>query len=319
MTKDIEKKTDRRHFLKVTAIGIVSCAAGGLLGPTYAGEGKPQEETNASNSPAEKKVELLFLGTGAADWPRKYPPLEKQLARGQVRGMSSILVNGHILIDCGPTVLAVMERYKVNPAEVNDILLTHSHSDHFDTKALLAIADARDPQLEPLNFWAHPEVLKRAPNSNRIKKCPVDIGKPFQVQGLEVTGLESNHLVASSDEKCMIYLVEGATQKFLYATDSSWLLKSTWLHLQKKQIDAVIWDATVGEHVGDYRIFEHNDLTMIRHMNQTLKNRQILKPDAKIILTHMARTLHPAHRQLEKKLLPEGLIPAYDGMSVVLK
>jgi hypothetical protein len=73
------------------------------------------------------------------------------------------------------------------------------------------------------------------------------------VQGLGVTGLESNHLVSGSDEKCLIYLVEGANQNFLYATDSSWLLKSTWLHLQ------------------------------------------------------------------EKKLLPEGLIPAYDGMSVVLK
>lgn len=319
MTKDIEKKTDRRHFLKVSFIGIVSFAAGGLLGSTYAEEVKPQEQTNASNSPAEKKVELLFLGTGAADWPRKYPPAGQKTKRGEVRGMSSILVNGHILIDCGPTVLAVMERYKVNPTEINDILLTHSHSDHFDAKALLAIADARDPQLEPLNFWAHPEVLKQVPNSNRIKKCPVEIGKPFQVQGLGVTGLESNHLVASSDEKCLIYLVEDATKKFLYATDSSWLLKSTWSHLQKKKLDALIWDATVGEHVGDYRIFEHNDLTMIRHMNQTLKNRRILTPDAKIILTHMARTLHPEHSQLEKKLLPEGLIPAYDGMSIVLK
>jgi hypothetical protein len=70
--------------------------------------------------------------------------------------------------------------------------------------------------------------------------------------------------------------------------------------------------------MGDYRICEHNDLTMIRHMNQTLKNRKIVKPDAKIMLTHMARTLHPSHNQLEKKLLPESLIPAYDGMYVIL-
>ena len=57
---------------------------------------------------------------------------------------------------------------------------------------------------------------------------------------------------------------------------------------------------------------------MIRHMNQTLKNRKIIKPETKIFLTHMARTLHPLHNQLEKKLLPEGLVPAYDGMSVFL-
>jgi hypothetical protein len=58
---------------------------------------------------------------------------------------------------------------------------------------------------------------------------------------------------------------------------------------------------------------------MIRHMNHTLKNKKVIKPDAKIILTHIARKLHPSHEELEKKLLPEGLIPAYDGMSVVLE
>jgi hypothetical protein len=36
MTKDIEKKQDRRHFLKMTTIGTVSLAAGGLI-PAYDG------------------------------------------------------------------------------------------------------------------------------------------------------------------------------------------------------------------------------------------------------------------------------------------
>ena len=44
--------------------------------------------------------------------------------------MSSMLVNGHILIDCGPTVLDVMNCYDVDPAGITDILLTHTHSDH---------------------------------------------------------------------------------------------------------------------------------------------------------------------------------------------
>ena len=68
------------------------------------------------------------------------------------------------------------------------------------------------------------------------------------------------------------------------------------------------------------RVFSHNDLTMIRHMNQIPHaSERSLKPDAKIILTHIADRLHPPHHVLEKKLIPEGLIPAYEGMSVVLK
>jgi phosphoribosyl 1,2-cyclic phosphodiesterase len=117
----------------------------------------------------------------------------------------------------------------------------------------------------------------------------------------------------------MIFLIEGAARSVLYATDGSWLLANTWNTLRKKRLDAIIWDATCGEGSGDPRIFSHNDMTMIRHMNQTLKQQGVLKPDSKIILTHIARKLHPPHAVLEKRLLPEGLIPAYDGMSVMLK
>ena len=318
MAKDNEKKTGRRNFLKMTTMGTAAFTVGLIPGSTYAAESKPDRWTKASGESYAKKVELLFLGTGAADWPSKYPPIKKKLARGQVRGMSSMLINGHILIDCGPTVLDAMNRYKVNPVGITDILLTHTHSDHFHQDTILAIADERDAKLGPLRFWAHPEALKRVPKSNRIERYPVEIGKTFRMHGFGITGLESNHLVGSSKEKCLYYLLEGATKNLLYATDGSWLLKSTWLYLQEKRLDALIWDATIGEIAGDYRIFEHNDLTMIRHMNQTRKNRKIIKPDAKIILTHMARTLHPPHNQLEKKLLQEGLIPAYDGMSVLL-
>ena len=319
MTTENEGNLGRRNFLKMTTTGAALLAAGLVAESAHAEEGVAQVKPNGSDIPPAKKIELLFLGTGAADWSSKYPPAEKQLERGEVRGMSSMLVNGNILIDCGPTVLDAMNRYKVNPADITDILLTHTHADHFHQDTLLAIADAKDAGLGPLRFWAHPEALKQVPKSNRIEECPVVIGKTFKMHGFAITGLESNHLAKSLKEECLIYLVEGATKSFLYATDGSWLLTSTWRHLQRKKLDALIWDATIGERKGDYRVFEHNDLTMIRHMNQTLKNRTIIKPDAKIILTHMARTLHPAHNELEKTLLPEGLIPAYDGMPVVLK
>ncbi len=315
MTEDNAKSPNRRNFLAMTSLGAASLAAGGVSGFTYAEEGKSKASRNSS----VKKMELLFLGTGAANWPRRYPPLKKKLARGQVRGMSSMLVNGHILIDCGSTVLDVMKRYNVNPAGITDILLTHTHSDHLHPGNILAVANARDAGLGPLRFWGDPEALKQVPDSDRIEKRPVGIEQPFHIDGLKITGLASNHHVDDSKETCLIYLIEAAETSVLYATDAGWLLTRTWIYLRKKQLDAVIWDATMGEGTGDPRIFGHNDLTMIRHMNQTLASQKVLKPDAKIILTHLARKLHPSHEELEKRLLPEGLIPAYDGMSVVLK
>ena len=233
--------------------------------------------------------------------------------------MSSMLVNEHILIDCGPTVLDVMKCYDVNPAGVTDILLTHTHSDHLHPGNIMSIANARDAGLGPLKFWGDPEALKKVPDSDRIEKIPVELGKSFKVHGLSMTGLAANHDVHGSKEQCLLYLIEGATKRVLYATDTGWLPTTTWLHIQRKQLDAIIWDATCGEGKGDYRVFSHNDLTMIRHMNQSLMKGKALKPDAKIILTHIADRLHPPHDVLEKNLIPEGLIPAYEGMSVVLK
>ncbi len=44
----------------------------------------------------KKNCELLFLGTGAADW-------NGPEADGSLRRFSCALVNGHILIDCPST------------------------------------------------------------------------------------------------------------------------------------------------------------------------------------------------------------------------
>ncbi len=293
MTKYNENKPSRRDFLAITSIGAASEATGGFSSAAHAAGGKPLEETNTASSPTEKKLELFFLGTGAANWPKSYPPLNQKLSRGQVRGTSSMLVNGHILIDCGYTVLDVMKRYDVNPAAITDILLTHTHADHLHEDSLLEIANSRDGDLGPLKFWGDPEALKKVPDSDRIEKRPIGLEQSFNIDGLGITGLESNHQVAGSKETCLIYLLEGATRSVLYATDGAWLRTNTWNYLHKKRLDAIIWDATCGEASGDYRIFSHNDMTMIRHMNHSLVKGKVLKPDAKIILTHIARKLQP--------------------------
>jgi ribonuclease BN (tRNA processing enzyme) len=318
MVKDTDRNPNRRDYLTMTSLTAASLATAGFSRSVHAQDGKPQEESNQAEGLLAKKLELLFLGSGAANWPRQYPPENKHLPRGQIRAMASMLVNDKILIDCGPTVLDVMNCYDVNPAEITDILLTHTHSDHLHRDNILAIAKARETGFESLRFWGDPEALKQVPDSNHIEKKLVEVGNSFRIHGLEVTGLAANHNVQGSKEQCLLYLLESSEKSVLYATDTSWLPTSTWLHIQHKKLDAIIWDATVGEGKGDYRVFSHNDLAMVRHMNASLEKGKILKPDAKIILTHIANKLHPPHDELERRLLPEGLIPAYEGMLVVL-
>ena len=120
MTERQRDKPKPAGLFTMTSMGAASLAtslaATGCTGSAHAQEGEPQGESKEADSSPTKQLELLFLGTGAANWPRKYPFKDKSHPRAKVRAMSSMLVNGHILIDCGPTVLDVMNCYDVDPA-----------------------------------------------------------------------------------------------------------------------------------------------------------------------------------------------------------
>ena len=256
-------------------------------------------------------LSILFLGTGAADWPRDYPRV--RFAKGEYRGNSSTVVNEHILIDCGPTVPEAANQFGVDAGELTDVLVTHTHADHFDAEAIGAILGSR-PAETPLRIWAHPAALERVPEMDGLDRCPFAVGRTQKTGGTRVTALAANHVVEGSEEEAFHYLFETAGQRFLYATDGAWLLKPTWLRLKEGQLDAIIWDATNGETEGDWRIFEHNSIDMIRVMTQTLRKQNVLRPGSQIVLTHMARTLCAPHPELEERLRAEGIVPAYDGM-----
>lgn len=95
-------------------------------------------------------------------------------------------------------------------------------------------------------------------------------------------------------------------------------MKPVWLELRKSQLDAIILDATIGEIEDDRRIFDHNSLPMIRLMLNTFKRYGVLKEGAYVLLTHMARTLHPSHDEVNKALAAECITPAYDGLYICL-
>ena len=70
-----------------------------------------------------------------------------------------------------------------------------------------------------------------------------------------------------------------------------------------------MFDATIGDgHDGDYRIFEHNSMPMLRIMVSTLRNTGILRPDAPVFMTHLARTLHKNQAEVEKRAEPPFVV-----------
>ena len=133
--------------------------------------------------------------------------------------------------------------------------------------------------------------------------------------GFSILPLPANHAAETPSETALHYLIERGGKRLLYATDGAWLLNRARRLIGALPLDAAVFDATIGDIVhGDYRVFEHNSLDMVRLMTATLRSVGVLRESAPVFLTHMARTLHPDQKTLEASLQPP-FIACYDGMT----
>lgn len=242
----------------------------------------------------QSKIRLDFLGTGAADWVTPAPD-------GTFRRFTSTLVDQNILLDFTKKSLDTLEKAD---AHVEYVLYTHSHRDHFDPEALRILQRSRTEKgLAPLKIYAEASWAREI-------DCPgaeitgVSVGSPFSLGEYQITPLPANHSTERTYEQPLHYLFQHQDgTNWLYATDGAWLMNPVMKAMRKAPLSGLVIDATIGDgHAGDWRIFEHNSLPMLRIMAETLTETGMLLPGGKIYLTHMARTLHGSRAQVEAAL-----------------
>lgn len=258
-------------------------------------------------------MKITFLGTGADDWDWRNP------APG-TRKSTCTLVGATVLVDAGPCVLAGLADAGARPARVADLLVTHTHGDHFNPDAVMAIAGAGRRKLR---VWGPPTVADMLPGGlARVDFHPLLPGDGFRVAGMRAVALPANHAVAPrSAEQPLHYAISGRGANLLYALDGGWLCAKArlWLgeFLRGKPLDAIVWDATCGNTFRDWRFAEHNDLRMIDAMREGLVKLGIASAETLHVFDHVARTLWPAdaaeHRRLAECF---GGMVAEDGLEL---
>ena len=111
----------------------------------------------------------------------------------------------------------------------------------------------------------------------------------------------------------MHFIISDGKKTLFYGLDGAWLLYDEVCGIKEYTPDFAVFDATIGDIDGDYRIFEHNNLQMVLEMQKTLK------PYIKqFCISHMAYTLHTDHETTAKKMQMYDIITAYDGLEVEL-
>lgn len=247
-------------------------------------------------------MELLFLGTGAADFLPSLTDTDRFTVDKDIRRSTVTLLNREVLIDCGPHLMDELQIHHVDAKKIRHILITHPHSDHFNPDCLRTLAIHH-----PIHVW-HSQDWK-LPQIEHVTEHPMQIGQRYRVGRFSVTPLAANH-----DAGALHFSICGDKKRVFYGCDGAWLLHDTYYYMRKKQYDCMILDATVGDYEGDYRMAEHNSIPMIRSMCKSLLRWEAMNADTKIVLDHLARTLHKSHADTCQRVAQDGYMVAFDGM-----
>lgn len=224
-------------------------------------------------------MKITFLGTGAADWN-----IYEHRTLAGFRRNSSVLIDGCLLIDPAPTVFDALSAFGKRAEDIKYIINTHKHPDHYCEETVSRLKGA--------------------------ELCTMTAGEVLCLGKYTVTALRANH---STCDNALHFIVADGEKRLFYGLDGAWLLYDEVAAIKSATVDYAVLDATVGNISGDYRIFEHNNLNMV------LEIKSSLEPYIKrFCISHIARTLHGTHKELEVQMKPHGIEVAFDGYEVEL-
>ena len=220
-------------------------------------------------------MKITYLGTGAADWNIT---LHKEIEG--FRRNSSALIDDCLLIDPGPNVIDALQTFGKDASKIKYIINTHKHSDHYNKETISSLPSAQ--------FF----------------EFGIDDEK--QIDKYNIKSYKANH---STCKDAVHFIINDGEKKIFYGLDSAWLMYDEVAAIKEQGIDYAVLDATIGDVPGDYRIFEHNNLNMIKEMKYSLQ--EYVK---RFCISHMAKTLHGSHEELVANMREFDIEVAFDGM-----
>lgn len=262
-------------------------------------------------------MHFLFLGTGGADWDVSQANLGDKTAFH--RRNTSVLVNGDLLIDPNSFVPEAMTTFGADERKIKNILISHSHGDHFNANTILWLAKDH-----PVTVYCDGGYSKKLPNHPNLTFVFVELEREYFVGNYRMIPVPSTHLVVDTREQAVHYILTEGGKTLFYGCDGAWLLPSAFAAISSHRYDCVILDATLGTDAQLYPIpgsqifFNHNNPAMLQMLRAAFFNSGCADDKTIFVADHLAQTYFPSGEKAQMVFQPLGFVPAYDGMLLKL-
>lgn len=272
-------------------------------------------------------VDIHFLGTAAAEgFPNAFCRCQactraRALGGKNIRTRSSVIVDGILKFDLCPDWYMQALRESIDMGAIRHMLVTHSHSDHFNPYDLecrrTGIAHGLD---HPLDVYGNDLVIRQAKQAaahflgDRLQLHRVKPFVPVRMGDYIATPLPADH---DPMETCLLYLLEKNGRRLLYGHDTGWFPPETWSCLSGVQLDLAILDCTMGL-TGNPRHANHMSVETVLEVQRLFGEQGILKEEGRIVVTHFSHNTGLLHEDLEGIFRPRGIITSYDGLRLEL-
>lgn len=274
-------------------------------------------------------MKIQYLGTAASEgWPAlfcKCGACEKARSLGgmNIRTRSQSIIDDKLLVDMPADTYYHVLKYSMDLSCVNDILITHSHEDHFYPMDIILKAPpyAHGGSAKKIKVYGNGvivEMLETAMKQSGISRIgdfviPVEVRpfKPFAAGEYTVTALPADHI---PNEDCYIYIVEKDGKRILYGHDTGVFPERTWAYIKGTVFHAVSLDCTF---VLEYNERGHMGLPNAYEVKKGMEEYGCTHPGTKFIINHFSHNGNKTHEELSEYAEKLGFLTAYDGMDVI--
>lgn len=275
-------------------------------------------------------MEIQYLGTAAAEGlPALFCDCETcrkaRVAGGkEVRTRTQAVVDRRVLIDFPPDTYAHALSYSLKLGQIQHLLITHSHMDHFfpvelihrhehfghNTKGMLHVYG--NAAVEKAFYDAVLiDRFKVHPLDNAVRFIRLEPFADFMADGYHIIPIPADH---DKREVCMIYIIEKDGKCLLYGHDTGMNLSAeAWECIFSHKYDLISMDATMGRVKTDgYHMGLEDDIAFAK----LLEEKGCIRQDTVKVINHFSHNGCMTHGELEAFAGEHGMAAAYDGMKV---